>query len=232
MRVRDAMSRTVVTVTPETDLVAAGRLMVEHGISGVPVVEEDGSVVGVLSEADFVVKTRGLEGIRHRPLSWLLGDRPGAETELSKVLSGRVYTAMSSPPVVVTGSEDLHAAAALMIERGINRLPVVEEGRLVGIVTRADIMHAWLRSDGELLAAIRERILRDELGLDPGALEVAVHDGVARIAGRVEQRSTAELVERRIAREEGVVAVESALEWVRDDTLATAAERDLAAPYR
>ncbi len=231
MRVRDVMSRAVVSVRPDTPLKAAARMMVERGISGVPVVDDLGCVVGVLSEADFVIKQRGVEAIRHRPLARFIGDSPEAELEYAKVVAERVGTAMTSPAVVIEADAELRHAAAIMVDRGINRLPVVEDGRLVGIITRADIMRAYLRSDDDLRTAVLERIIRDELWLDPDDFEIEVEDGVVRLAGTVSRRSVAEIVHRRVGREEGVVAVESALAWREDDTDIIAPEKDLLTPF-
>lgn len=231
MRVRDVMSRSVVSVRPDTPLKAAARMMVERGISGVPVVDDMGSVVGVLSEADFVIKQRGAESIRHRPLARFIGDSPEAELEYAKVVAERVGTAMTSPAVVIEADSELRQAAAIMVDRSINRLPVVEGTKLVGIVTRADIMRAYLRSDDDLRIEILDRIIRDELWLDPKDFEVVVDDGVVRLAGTVNRRSVAEIVRRRVGREEGVVAVESALAWREDDTELQAPEKDLVGPF-
>lgn len=231
MRVRDVMSRSVVSVRPDTPLKAAARMMVERGISGVPVVDDMGSVVGVLSEADFVIKQRGAESIRHRPLARFIGDSPEAELEYAKVVAERVGTAMTSPAVVIEADSELRQAAAIMVDRSTNRLPVVEGTKLVGIVTRADIMRAYLRSDDDLRIEILDRIIRDELWLDPKDFEVVVDDGVVRLAGTVNRRSVAEIVRRRVGREEGVVAVESALAWREDDTELQAPEKDLVGPF-
>ncbi len=231
MRVRDVMSRSVVSVRPDTPLKAAARMMVERGISGVPVVDDMDCVVGVLSEADFVIKQRGAESIRHRPLARFIGDSPEAELEYAKVVAERVGAAMTSPAVVIEADVELRHAAAVMVDRGINRLPVIDGGRLVGIVTRADIMRAYLRSDDDLRSAILDRIIRDELWLDPADFEVEVDDGVVRLAGTVSRRSVADIVRRRVGREEGVVAVESALAWREDDTDLEAPEKDLVGPF-
>lgn len=231
MRVRDVMSRSVVSAHPDTPLKAAARMMVERGISGVPVVDDMGCVVGVLSEADFVIKQRGAGSIRHRPLARFIGDSPEAELEYAKVVAERVGTAMTSPAIVIEAETDLHDAAVIMVDRSINRLPVVEDGKLVGIVTRADIMKAYLRSDDDLRRAILDSVIRDELWLDPAAFQVVVEDGVVRLTGTVSRRSVAEIVRRRVGREEGVVAVESALAWREDDSEIRAPEKDLVGPF-
>src|SRR5581483_10895418 len=101
MEVREVMTRTLVSVRPETPLKDVAALMVEHGISGVPVVDEQGVVLGVVSEADFIVKERGLEGVRHRPLARFLAPGDEARAESAKVQAATAGSAMSSPAITI-----------------------------------------------------------------------------------------------------------------------------------
>jgi CBS domain-containing protein len=117
-----------------------------------------------------------------------------------------------------------------MTARGVNRLPVVDEGRLVGIVTRADLVRAYVRSDEELAGTIRDDVLLRILWLDPAQFTVRVVDGVASIGGRVERRSTAEMVERAVAMVPGIVDVEANLSWAMDDSRDEPASLDLVFP--
>lgn len=231
MIVRDVMSRSVQTVRPETPLKDVARLMVERGISGVPVVDDDGAVVGVVSEADFIIKERGADAIHRRPLARLLGDSTEAQAEFAKVVAERAGSAMSSPAITIDVGAPLREAAALMVDRAVNRLPVVERGRLVGIVSRADLVRAYLRSDAELERAIREDVLTRELWEDPSEITVTVADGVVHLAGTVDRRSTAVLIAHQVARLAGVVAVDSELGWDRDDSEVVAPERDRVSLY-
>jgi len=235
MKVRDVMSRTVLSVRPETPLKDVAALMVEHGISGVPVVDEQGAVVGVVSEADFVIKERGreeaLEQIRHRPLARFLGHADEARAEVAKIQAATAGSAMSSPAVTIEADRPVREAAAVMVERSINRLPVVEDGRLVGIVTRADLVRAYLRPDDELERLIRDEVLVRELWVDPAEVDVRVERGVVHLRGTVDRRSTAELVARHVARVEGVVAVDSELGWRLDDSEIKAPAPDYFSPY-
>ncbi len=231
MKVREVMTRTVVSVRPETPLKDVAALMVEHGISGVPVVDEQGVVLGVVSEADFIVKERGLEGVRHRPLARFLGRADEARAEIAKVQAATAGSAMSSPAITIEADRPVREAAAVMIERAINRLPVVEDGRLVGIVTRADLVRAYLRPDDELERVIRDEVLVRELWVDPADIEVHVERGVVRLRGTVDRRSTAELVARHVARVEGVVAVDSELGWRLEDSEVRAPAPDYFSPY-
>ncbi len=231
MDVRDVMSREVISVRPETPLKEVARLLLDHGISGVPVVDDEGTVVGVVSEADFIMKERGADAIHHRLLARLIGDSPEAEVEFTKVVAERAGSAMSSPAITVDGGARLRDAAAIMVDRAINRLPVVEDGRLVGIVSRADLVRAYLRSDRALEATIRDDVIRRELWEDPAAVAVSVTDGVASLSGTVDRRSTADLIARRVAALEGVVAVESSLAWRLDDAEIAAPQHDFVSPF-
>jgi CBS domain-containing protein len=231
MEVRDVMSRGVISVRPETPLKDVARIMVERGISGVPVVDDEGAVLGVVSEADFVIKERGTEGIHRRLLARFIGDSERTELEFAKVVAEHAGSAMSTPAITIDADAPLREAAALMVDRSINRLPVVEEGRLVGIVSRADLVRAYLRGDPELEDAIRRDVLTKELWEDPSGVSVSVVDGVVHLAGTVDRRSTAALIVRHVARVAGVVAVESELGWRLDDGDIVAPDRDLVSPY-
>jgi CBS domain-containing protein len=218
MKVADAMTRSVVAVPPATPLRDVAGIMVQRGISGVPVIDPTGLVLGVVSEADFVIKERGAAAIRHRFLARLFGDSRTARAELRKIEAQTAGEAMTSPAVTIGAAMPLRDAAQLMAERRINRLPVVEEGRLVGIVTRADLVRAFCRPDDELEGLVRERVLaRTAFWLEPDTFGVEVRDGVVSLSGRVERRSLAEAILEVTRELGGVIAVRSALTWVLDD---------------
>lgn len=214
MKVRDIMRQDVITVRPETPLKEVARILIEHRISGLPVVDAEGRVLGVVSEGDLIVKERETE--RPRLLGALLGGRH-LRVELAKVEARTAGDAMTSPPITIEPGAPVRAAAALMIERQVNRLPVVEDGRLVGIVTRADVVRTFVRSDAELEREVVEGVILRAMWLDPRLLEVRVEDGVVRVTGRVDRRSDARILEELIRRVEGVVDVEVAVEWNVDD---------------
>jgi CBS domain-containing protein len=230
--VRDVMTRDVITVRPETPLKDVARLLVEYAISGVPVVSPDGSVLGVVSEADFLLKEQaGGEAPRHRPLASLFGDSAPTRERLEKVAAATAGEAMSSPAIAIEADQSVHEAADLMVRRAVNRLPVTDHRGLVGIVTRADLVRAYVRPDDELERAIRDEVLLRTLWLDPDAFEVLVTQGVARISGRVERRSTAAAIERMAALVPGVVGVAAEVEWEVDDRDIQAPEPDYFSPF-
>ena len=203
MKVMDLMTRDVRTVTPETSLRDAASLLARSGVSGMPVVNAEGAVVGVLSEADIVVKAGG-EVARSRLLGWLLEPDLGFE---EKIKAETVGDAMSAPVVTISTKRPIDEAARRMVSENVNRLPVVEDGRLVGILTRADIVRAFTRSDDEIVAEIRSEILRRTFWLEPGRVTVNVVDGHVTLHGEVETEADRELLPRLVGRVPGVVSV-------------------------
>jgi CBS domain-containing protein len=193
------------------------RVLVEERISGLPVVDGE-RVVGVVSEADILFKEQADNPRRSGLLGALalLGeDRDEIEAKLNASTAGE---AMSSPAVTITEDRPVAVAAAAMLNGGINRLPVVDAaGRLIGIVTRADLVRAFIRSDEEIAREIREDVILHTLWIAPGELGVTVTDGNVRLSGKVGSRSDAFLLTELVRRVPGVVSVSSDLTWERDD---------------
>ncbi len=218
MKVRDVMTHSVLSVRREAPLKEVALVLVDHRISGVPVVDVDGAVLGVVSEADLLMKEQGADAVRHRPLARFLGESRESRSQLAKLAAVTAGEAMTAPAVTIESGRRISEAAALMIARRVNRLPVVDDGRLVGIVTRADLVRAYVRSDDELARTIREDVLLRILWLDPSVFTVVVKDGVASISGRVERRSTAEMVERAVSMVPGIMDVHADVTWGLDDS--------------
>ena len=231
MTVRDVMTRPVVSVQRSTPLRDVAQMLVDHSISGVPVVDTDGAVLGVVSEGDFMIKAQGRDAVRHRRLARILGESGESRAQLAKLAAVNAAEAMSAPPVTIESSRPITEAAAVMTARGVNRLPVVDDGRLVGIVTRADLVRAYVRSDEELERAIREDVLLRILWLDPNLFTVTVTDGAASISGRVERRSTAEMIERAVSMVPGIVHVKTDVVWVLEDSQIQPPSRDPVFPF-
>lgn len=210
MKVSDLMSTDVVATTPAASLREVARMLVDHKISGMPVCEEGGAVVGVVSEGDIVFKERGRVETRDGFIGWLL-DAP-SESELEKTRARTVGEAMTSPPITAVPFESASAAARRMTEMGVNRLPVVSlDGRLVGILTRADLVRAFARPDHVIAAEIRDDVLRRVLWLTPGVIRVDVRDGEVDLAGELDTEAEADVLEKLVAKVPGVVAVRSAV---------------------
>jgi len=214
MRVIDVMCRDVVSVSPQTSVKEVARLLVEREISGVPVVGEEGRVLGVVSEGDIVFKERGVAEPEGHAYDWLFGDGQGSAKREARTAA----QAMTSPALSIEPGRSVAEAARTMVESAVNRLPVVTEGRLVGIVTRADLVRVFARSDADLEREIRNDILLRTLWIDPGLLRVDVADGEVTLGGELDTRTEAELVTAYVARVPGVVSVDdSHLRWRRDD---------------
>ena len=124
---------------------------------------------------------------------------------------------MTAPALCAPPETSVAKAAKLMLKCRVNRLPVVADGTLVGIVTRADLVRAFHRSDDEIERELRGDVLEHTLWLDPAGVDVGVEDGVVTLTGVTDTRTTARLVETLARRVPGVVAVESRLEWRFDD---------------
>ena len=200
------MTEGVVSVKPDASLREAASVLVEHRVSGLPVVDEGGGVVGVLSETDIVVKASGGTE-RSGYLSWFFdsdvtGDKVAAET---------VGQAMSSPALTITPDRTVHDAARLMVDERVNRLPVVQGGKLVGILTRSDIVRAFTRTDAELASEIEDDILRRTFWAEPGSVAVVVSDGRVTLTGEVETEADREMLPLFVSRVPGVLAVSTDL---------------------
>jgi CBS domain-containing protein len=168
MNVRDLMTTQVLTVSPELPLKDAAAILSEHGISGLPVCDEDGRVLGIVSEGDILFKEQGPRDRRDGALSWLVdGSRVQERAKASARTAGE---AMTAPAVTITPERPASAAARTMLDHGVHGLPVVRDGSLVGIVTRADVVRAFTRTDAEIVLEIREDVLRRALWLEPDAV--------------------------------------------------------------
>jgi predicted transcriptional regulator len=231
MTVGDVMSRAVLSVRRSTPLKEVAQVLIDNGISGVPVVDPDGAVLGVVSEADLLVKEQGADAIRHRPLARFLGESRESRAQVAKLGAVIAADAMTAPAITITSGRSIHEAAAIMTARRVNRLPVVDDGRLVGIVTRADLVRAYVRSDEELASTIREEVILRILWLDPAHFTVIVKNGVASISGRVERRSTAEMVEQAVRMVPGIVDAHVSVSWSMDDRQLEPAANDPVFPF-
>ncbi len=206
MKISQLMRRDVVVAREAQSLKEAAAALVANGISGMPVCREDGQVVGVLSEADVLYKERGRTERRGGVLAWLFKDDT-AEGH-AKAQAQTVAEAMTTPAITITPSTTAAAAARLMLEHSINRLPVVaEDGQLIGIVTRADLVRAFTRADHEIAGEIRDDILQRVLWIDPSAFTISVRHGEVELTGEVETALQVELLESLVERVPGVVSV-------------------------
>jgi len=214
MKVQDLMTTDVITVSRSAPLKEAARRMIEAGVSGLVVTDDAGHIEGVITEADFVkAESDRRADKRARLLRWLM---PEPEMPSSERV---VEDAMTADVVTLGPGADHAEAARVMRKAGIKRIPIVdEEGALVGIVSRSDILRAFARSDSEIIDEISNHILGDVLWIDRRRVEVGCIDGNVTLEGRLETKSDAMLVEEMARRVDGVVSVAASLTWEIDNT--------------
>lgn len=214
MRVRDLMTTEVITVGRKASLKEAARRMIEAGISGLVVTDDSGALEGVITEADFVkTESDRRAGKRARLLRWF-----GPDTEVPS--SERLTEDVMTPEVVTIGPDADHAEAArLMRQANVKRLPIVDEGgRLLGIVSRSDILRAFARADVDIVRELEDHVMAKVLWIDPRRARVRAIEGNLTLEGQLETKSDATLLEDLARRLDGVVSVESRLTWEIDNT--------------
>lgn len=210
--VASVMTRDVVTVGPAAPYKEVAELLRARRVSAVPVIDADHGVIGIVSEADLLLKE---ERLAPRPGGPLLDPHGDA----AKALARNAAALMSSPALTVQVTTTLTEAARLMHRHHVKRLPVVDDqGRLVGIVSRADLLQAFIRSDDSITREVREDVIVETLVIDPDQVQVGVVDGVVRLEGEVETRSLAQILTRLVKAVEGVVGVDDRLTWRLDDS--------------
>jgi len=206
LTVRDIMTTNVVTVRAGASYKEIAMRLREHRVSAFPVLDEDGTVIGVVSEADLLLK----EVLSLSEDDALEGARPGILRQRAQEKARAVTAAdlMSRPAVTVAPEDSVEHAARLMYARGVKRVPVTDAaGRLVGIVSRADVLSVFGRGDEEIREQIVAEVIGGEFGADPGRFGVTVADGIVTMTGRPESVSLGRDLLARVRHVQGVVAV-------------------------
>jgi len=204
--VKDVMTRDVVSVRGTAEYKDILAVMRELHVSAFPVLDAADHVVGVVSEEDLLLKECGQEALAGY---LIVSGRRGEHAKAAGVTAAEL---MSKPPVTIGPEDTVAGAARLMHDRRVKRLPVVDDaGRLVGIVSRVDVLSVFDRPDDE----IRDQVIKDnveaEFALDPDALDVTVSSGIVTVTGRVESRTLAPALIEAIRHAEGVVDVRDRL---------------------
>jgi CBS domain-containing protein len=211
--VRDVMSSPVVHIPPNAPVKAVAELLLSERVSGVPVVDAHGHLLGVVSEEDLLAKQIDLPASAHVP--WLSGGHFSHEFRRRR----EALTAeglMSTPVTCVHPDTTLRQAAKTMYLRHLKRLPVLAGGSLVGIVSRADLLRVYLLPD-EHLRRDAEHLVHGTLAMGAAAVAVTVQEGVITLEGEVPTHSEADLLVRLLGRLDGVVAMEARLTGRVDD---------------
>jgi CBS domain-containing protein len=208
-RVADVMSTKAVAVRANASFkeIAAG--LREHRVSAFPVIGNDDKVIGVVSEADLLPKEaleagyeghRGLSGLRHR-------------TEREKARGVTAADLMSRPPLTVAPFDLVSHAAHLMYDHRVTCLPVVDRERLVGVISRADVLSVFERADTDIRWEIVDKILLQEFLTEPARFTVTVRNGIVTLIGRPETAEMGHAIVATVQHVEGVVAVRDELTY-------------------
>jgi CBS domain-containing protein len=217
--VQDVMTTDVTSVLVDTPYAEVVATLAERKVSAVPVLDGFSRVVGVVSEADLLHKVEFIgEQADFRFFEW--GTKKANRAKANATAAGDL---MTSPAITVQPGVSLVVAAKRMEEEHIKRLPVLNEmGRLIGIVSRRDLLKIYLRPDSEVRDEIIEGVLRTLLWIDPLTVQVEVTDGVVALRGEVDRKSTAQLAVHVTRRVPGVVQVVDQMAWNYDDTVVSA----------
>jgi CBS domain-containing protein len=209
--VSDVMTTDVVVVEPGTPFKELATLLRERRLSALPVIDTDRNLVGIVSEADLILKQEYGDP----------NDRPrGRRHRRDRVKAGGETAAgvMTTSVVTIEPEATFARAARLMHRHGVKRLPVVDrDGKLVGIVSRTDLLKIYLRTDPEIREEVEDRLCGSPGWIVPGTIGVLVEDGVVSLEGRVEQRSQIPMLLDIAASVDGAVAVRNRLGYEVDD---------------
>ena len=204
--VKDVMTTCAVWVKKGATFREMAVALREHRVSAFPVIDDDGKVVGVVSEADMLTKEAMADpGV----IDGLLHHRD--QNKARGVTAGDLMTA---PAVTVRPEDTVEHAARLMYDRKVKRLPVIDaNGHLVGIVSRADVLAVFDRTDEAIRQEITDEVLRRDLVVDPRIFDVTVSDGVVTLAGSPETIALGHDIVRKVRHVAGVVTVRERLSY-------------------
>jgi CBS domain-containing protein len=219
--VRDVMTTSVLSVPVEAPFAEVARVLFAGGVRAVPVLDRDGTLLGVVSEGDLLATAERGDPLPGQSGPWqrLLrrrhtGDpgRPGATT------AGEL---MTTPVTTIEPGATVAHAARCMREHRLGWLPVVDDhGRMVGVLGRSDLLGVFSRPDAEIRDEVADEVFGRMLLVDPRRVDIAVDRGVVTLCGQLDTRADAELAVRFVERLEGVVAVVDRLTYRFDERLA------------
>jgi CBS-domain-containing membrane protein len=212
--VRDVMTTEVVTAEPSTPFKEIAARLAQHRISAVPVVDAGRRVLGIITEADLLLKQEHPDPKADISLIWTRRRR----RERAKAAAAVAGKLMTAPAATVAPTSTVTEAARRMHTAGVKRLPVVDEtGRLVGIVSRADLLKVFTRPDEAIRSQIISEVIVGDFMMDPSRFFIDVDDGVVLLQGKTERSSLIPYLVRAVHHVEGVVRVEDQLSFDVDD---------------
>jgi CBS-domain-containing membrane protein len=218
LKVESVMTRDVVTAKPETHFKELTRLMSEHRVSGIPIVGDDRKLVGIVTEADLLrTEQERVPKRRSRFLEWFIDrtrlaqiERLGADLRAGDLMTQQVVT--------VEPQTQIREAMFRLLEAGVKRLPVVDpDGRVLGIVSRIDLLRPFLRRDGDIRQEILDDVILGVMWLNPAIFDVTVDRGVVRLRGELDLRGTKEILVDLVERVDGVIGLIDELTFREDD---------------
>lgn len=229
MKIADVMTSTVVTATPDTSFKHLVELMIEHRISGVPIVDARGRLLGIVTEADLVDKPaygespRGMLGTVHE---LMFGPSIDVVVKAMALTAGRL---MTDHVYTAHPGDSVQDVSRRLLQHTIKRMPVVtEDGRVVGIVSRRDLLAAFTRPDDEIKAEVVAVLNNPLMAPEDAKVEVEVRDGRVLLRGSVEHPSDVAVVNAAARGVVGVVSVETELSARSPEPTLTAFSRPLA----
>jgi CBS domain-containing protein len=183
MKVSEIMSREVVSVSPETTFKDIVERLVQADVSGVPVIDDSGKLVGIVTEADLVSKEA--YGVRRRRTLSLLADTLAGPKWLHKAFGSVAADVMTKEVFVCGPDDDVRIATRRLLEEGVKRIPVVQSGAVVGMVSRQDILKTLTRPDAEIDADVGEILRTHPNRPDDAHVVHTVTDGIVTLGGDV-----------------------------------------------
>jgi CBS-domain-containing membrane protein len=219
--VADVMTTSVVSVSPETPFAEIADVLFTNAVRAVPVLDESGRLLGVISEADLLVTAERGEPEPERPW-WRRRPRhiSRSAAPAGKAGASTARELMTTSVVTVSPEATVARAARLMRERGLSWLPVVDaHGAVVGVLGRSDLLRVFLRDDAAIKAEVVDDVFGRVLLVDPGRVSVEVADGVVTLEGELETRADAVVAVRFVERLDGVVGVVDRLRFRIDERL-------------
>jgi CBS domain-containing protein len=210
--VKDVMSTHVIAVRRNASYKEMAAMLHEQRVSAFPVIDDDNKVIGVVSEADLLTK-QALEGTMPRSMDLSLT----TESMRSRTNARTATDLMTKPPVTIGPEETVTHAARLMFDKRVKRLPVVsDDGTLIGILSRADVLSVYSRPDAEIQNQVTEDLILGTFLYDPYAFTITVKDGIVTIKGTPETSRVGYDIVAAIRHMQGVVFVRDRLSYPMD----------------